>query len=126
MAAVGFKQRGLVPSRLPMTNVCARTDLDGETLLVLPADFLSCDAEVLKQELISALVRAKPVELRGGDVTRAGTASLQLVLAFLREAERRRVPVRIGTASSSLLDALHTVGLSEVEEVARALVVPAS
>lgn len=91
------------------------------TLLQLPSDFLGCDVEALRQELLSALVRARPVELRGEHVARAGTASLQVLLAFLREAEQREVSVRIHSPSQPLLDALSTLGLRRLNEVQRAL-----
>lgn len=104
-----------------MMNEPQTSDSSSVTLLVLPSDFLGCDAEALRQELLSALVRARPIELDGQAVTRAGTASLQLLVAFFREAAQREVPARLRTPSRALLDAMHVLGLDGYPEVARAL-----
>ncbi len=83
----------------------------------MPGDLVNCDAEVLRQALIAALVRPQAIDLHAGEVSRAGTASLQLLLSFLREAKAKEIEVRLVEPSSPLLEAIRCLGLSEQPEL---------
>ena len=99
--------------------------VDTSTVLELASDLIGTDPEVLKQALLAALVRGQPVVLAGANVSRAGTAALQLLLAFVREAQSRQLNVALRAPSTALCAALATVGLTRDEPFA-ALLAPAS
>lgn len=88
------------------------------TLIHLPGDLIGCDVEALRQALLGALVRAQPVTLNGADVSRAGTAALQVLLAFVRDAQLRKIPVSLVDPAPALLDALRHLGLLSLPELA--------
>ena len=83
-----------------------------KTLLSLPADLVSCDAEALRQVFLAALVHTRPIEIDAAEVTRAGTAALQLLVAFARAAEQRQVELRLLAPSTALREALRCTGLN--------------
>jgi ABC-type transporter Mla MlaB component len=85
--------------------------------IVLPADLVNSDVEALRQTLLAALASMQPVEIQAADVTRAGTAALQLLLSFLRDAERKQVAVRLNAPAAPLLDALRCLGLDDAPEI---------
>jgi len=95
--------------------------IDKATLVSLPGDLVNCDVEVLRQALLSALVRPQAIDLHGAEVTRAGTASLQLLLSFLREAKQKQIEARLLEPSAPLLDALRCLGLADQPEISQLL-----
>jgi ABC-type transporter Mla MlaB component len=95
----------------------SKPDTAASTQVALPSDLVNCDVEALRQTLLSALVHAQPIEVQSAEVARAGTAALQLLLSFAREAERRQVSVRLPDPAPALLDALRCLGLAEQPEI---------
>ena len=84
-----------------------------ETLLELPADLIASDPEALKQTLLGALAARHPTVLSGLNVTRIGTAALQLLVAFRRDSVAQGSTVELRDASKPLLDALTSLRLAE-------------
>src|SRR6478609_939414 len=96
-------------------NLNANTELPAEqaTLVALPADMIGEDPEMLRQLLLDALIQNRRVVLDASQVARVGTACLQLVLAFLREATLKQLAVEIRSPSTALADALLCTGLGQ-------------
>jgi phospholipid transport system transporter-binding protein len=88
------------------------------TIVELESDLIGQDPEALRQALLAALVPGHPVVLRAAGVSRAGTAALQLLLAFLREARAKGVAVQVHDASASLRDAVSVAGMDAVLDFA--------
>lgn len=97
----------LKPLELDMTAITE----DLTVLVDLASDLMNQDPEALRQSLISALVTRQPIALQAAEVSRAGTATLQLLLAFLREAHEQGVRVELREPSPALKDAIRTLGL---------------
>lgn len=81
--------------------------------VTLPEDSMSTDLDALKQALLGALDSGQPVVVVGSEVSRAGTAVLQLLLAFVRQIADRGGSVELREPSKPLSDALATLGLWE-------------
>ena len=82
-----------------------------ETVVRLAENLDISSVSELKAELTSALDLGSPVVLDPSAVERADTASLQLLLAFLREATRSSVAVRVLRGSEAFHEAAQTLGL---------------
>ncbi|MET0792643.1 MAG: STAS domain-containing protein [Polyangiaceae bacterium] len=80
--------------------------------LELPADLITEDPESFKQWLLAALVAHSPTILTGRNVTRVGTAALQLLVAFRRQCEVQAVQYELRDASPALRDTLACLGLA--------------
>lgn len=81
------------------------------TIVELSEDLIGQDPELLKQALLAALSLGRPVAVLSDKVGRAGTATLQLLLAFTREARSKGIPVQLHAPSPALLDAIACAGL---------------
>ena len=68
----------------------------------------------LKTELTHALDLAAPISIDPGCVERADTASLQLLVSFLLEARRARVPVHVMPGADAFDEAVTLLGLGQV------------
>lgn len=74
---------------------------------------MSTDLDALKQTLLGALDSGHPVIIIGSEVTRVGTAVLQLLLALVRQVFERGGTVQLREPSKPLNDALTTLGFWE-------------
>jgi|SRR6478752_4225178 len=94
----------------------ATTNIESSTgpnnVIALPADLMGEEPEVLRQTLLSALARGRTTVVDASQVGRLGTAALQVLLAFLREAVEKGVPVELLSPSRAVVDALHSSGLA--------------
>lgn len=84
---------------------------EASTIVDLESDLIGQDPEALKQQLLAALVPGRAVLVQAGDVARAGTAALQLLVAFVRDAQAKGIAVSICDASPALRDAVVVSGL---------------
>lgn len=91
------------------------------TVVSLPQDLIACDPEQLRQLLLAALAAGRDVVLEADSVTRIGTAALQLLLAFLRDARGRKLTVALRGNSSSFAEALRCSALERDPDVTAAL-----
>jgi len=87
-------------------------DQESSNLLELPADLIGEDPETFKQWLLVALAAQRPTTVLSGKyVTRIGTASLQLLVAFRKECDVRAIRFELRDASRALLESLACAGL---------------
>jgi anti-anti-sigma regulatory factor len=93
-------------------------------MITLADELLGEAPEALKQALLAAVVRGQPTVIDAGGVARVGTAALQVLLAFLAEAQRKSIPVGVHAPSRAFLDALDCTGLSREPLVDAALSTP--
>ena len=100
--------KGLAVSKLRMDPV-----KKVETLLELPGDLIAHDPDELKNWLLAAFAARQPTILSGRNVTRIGTAALQLLVAFRRDAAAQGMTVELRDASQPLLDAVACLGLTQ-------------
>lgn len=98
-----------------------KDDANASTVLELESDLIALDPETLKQTLLASLVPGRSVLLVAANVARVGTAALQLLLAFLREADQKGLEVDLRDSSRALRDAVVTAGLDRDAMFARAL-----
>jgi anti-anti-sigma regulatory factor len=87
------------------------TDSNRSTVVELESDLISRDPEALRQALLSALTAGRPIELVAAGVSRCGTAALQVLLAFVREAARQGIAADLSDASPALREAVRLTGL---------------
>jgi anti-anti-sigma regulatory factor len=91
------------------------------TVIALAEELLGEAPEALKQALLAAIVRGQPTVIDAGGVGRVGTAALQVMLAFLAEAQRKSIPARLRAPSRAFIDALDCTGLSREPLIGAAL-----
>lgn len=75
------------------------------TCIELVAELGISEAEALKTELIEALDSGRDICVRASNVRRIGTSALQLLIAFLREAQLNGHQVSWDGVSDALRDA---------------------
>ncbi len=105
----------------PLANVSLAPSHAPTTVISLPQDLIAYDPEQLRQLLLAALAPGRDVVLVADSVTRIGTAALQLLLAFLRDARRRELTVALSGGSSSFAEALKCSALDRDPDVTAAL-----
>jgi len=88
-------------------------------LLELPDDLIAEDPEGFKQWLLAAVATRLPTAFDGSNVTRVGTAALQLLVAFRHACQSLGVTCEIRDASQSLTDTLSCLGLENELPLAR-------
>lgn len=94
------------------------------TVIALAEELLGEAPEALKQALLAAIVRGQPTVIDAGGVARIGTAALQVMLAFLAEAQRKSISTGLRAPSQAFIDALHCTGLSHEPLIGAALSSP--
>jgi anti-anti-sigma regulatory factor len=82
------------------------------TTVELESDLIGQDPEALKQAFLAALVPGHAIVVQAAAVSRAGTATLQLLLAFLRDARAKGLAFEVRDASPALRDAASAAGLT--------------
>jgi anti-anti-sigma regulatory factor len=88
--------------------------------LELPPDLIVHEPDELRQELLGALASGGSVVLDARETHRVGIVGLQLLLAFLREAHQKGMPVKLTGARHELREALRSTGLDLVPDFVRA------
>ena len=81
-------------------------------MVALPPELMGDEPEALKQALLHALVCGRLTVLDASNVTRVGTAALQVIWAFMRDCQRKSLVVELRAPSQAFLDALDCCGLS--------------
>ena len=81
-------------------------------MVALPPELMGDEPDALKQALMHALVCGHPTVLDASNVTRVGTAALQVIWAFLRDCQRKSLLVEVRAPSRVFLDALECSGLA--------------
>lgn len=113
------------PSRPSKSDVNTAQAIESQrtsdTVIALAEELQGDAAEALKQTLLAALVRGRPTVVEASQVARVGTAALQVLLAFLRDAECKALAVELRAPSRSMLDALAGTGLALEPLIAAAL-----
>jgi ABC-type transporter Mla MlaB component len=89
----------------------------GATEVVLGDQLLVRDIANAKTRLREALDHGLPIRLHAGRLERVDTAALQLLLAFLREAETRGCAVEWGGDNAILASAIECLGLRDALRV---------
>jgi anti-anti-sigma regulatory factor len=82
------------------------------TAFALPAECTLAGAADLKTNLAPLVSHGAPVTLDGSSVQRIDTASLQLLVAFMRDRRANGLPVEWAGQAPAFRDALSLLGLS--------------
>lgn len=91
----------------------AQDPISGATHLVLRGDLTVSTTASLHAELHTALTSGRPIEIDAGGVERVDMAAMQLLWAFAREAQARRLPLQWTRRPDALTEAAATMGLDE-------------
>ncbi|OOG24246.1 hypothetical protein B1C78_09170 [Thioalkalivibrio denitrificans] len=84
------------------------------TCVSLPESMDITSVRAVREQLLAALGAGVPVELHAHPVSRTDTAGLQLLVAFLREAHARQVPVSVHAAGDVLPAAVRRLGVESL------------